>query len=159
MNPFEPFEDQHSHRPMIRVYRQRLSEPMSDEQAVARFPGTVILSDRREIVIALDVLESDPSRDPVESARRAAGINNLLENIGLSQGEVTEWWNHRSYRELGDRTPTQAWLAGDEQAVRALIDRWYEESESATEQRRQDPEFMAMLRRKAHALRSKVAHA
>jgi hypothetical protein len=93
-----------------------------------------------------------------ESQRKAAAINCLLGQIGLSNGKETEWWNHRSYPELGDRTPTQAWLAGDEEGVRDLVDKWYADSQSAIDEHRRDPEFMAMLRRKAEAPRAKLTH-
>ena len=94
-----------------------------------------------------------------ESQRQAAAINYLLGQIGLSDGRTTEWWNHQSYPELGDRTPTEAWLAGDEDGVRKLVDKWYADTESAIDQHRRDPEFMEMLRRKVEALRTKLTHA
>ena len=92
--------------------------------------------------------------DGHESQRRGAAINYLLGQIGLSNGRTTEWWNHQSYPELGGRTPTQAWLAGDEEGVRGLVDKWYADSQSAIDQHRRDPEFMAMLRSKAETLRN-----
>jgi len=95
-----------------------------------------------------------PSPDQ-ESQRRAAALNVLLGQIGLSDGKATEWWNHRAYDELDGRTPTQAWLAGDEEAVERLVRGWYSETERTLEERRRDPEFMDMLRRKLAALRSK----
>ena len=94
-----------------------------------------------------------------ESQRKAAAINYLLGQIGLSNGRETEWWNHRRYPELGDRTPTQAWLAGDEDAVRALVDKWYAETQEAVEEHRGDPDFLSMIRRKADALRARLSHA
>jgi hypothetical protein len=94
-----------------------------------------------------------------ESQRKAAAINYLLGQIGLSNGRTTEWWNHRSYPELSGRTPTQAWLDGDEEGVRKLVDKWYADSQSAIDQHRKDPEFMAMLRRKTETLRARLAPA
>ena len=94
-----------------------------------------------------------------ESRRKAAAINYLLGQIGLSDGRTPEWWNHQTYPELGGRTPTQAWLDGDEEGVRGLVDKWYADSQSGIDQRRRDPEFMAMLRRKAETLRAKLTHA
>lgn len=94
-----------------------------------------------------------------ESQRKAAAINYLLGQIGLSNGRETEWWNFQSYPELDGRTPTQAWLDGDEEAVRDLVDKWYADTQSAIDRHRNDPEFMAMLRRKIEALRGKLAHA
>jgi hypothetical protein len=83
-----------------------------------------------------------------ESQRRAAAVNALLGQIGLSDGKETEWWNFHTYKELGDRTPTQAWLAGDEKDVEQLVRRWYLESERTLEKHRGDPAFMNMLRDK-----------
>jgi hypothetical protein len=94
-----------------------------------------------------------------ESQRKAAAINYLLGQIGLSNGRETEWWNHQSYVELGNRTPTQAWLDGDEDGVRNLVDKWYADTQDGIDLHRQDPEFMAMLRRKAQGFRTKLAHA
>ena len=94
-----------------------------------------------------------------ESQRKAAAINYLLGQIGLSNGRETEWWNHQSYPELGNRTPTQAWLAGDEEGVRQLVDKWYADTQEGIDQHRRDPEFMAMLRRKAESFRTKLTHA
>jgi hypothetical protein len=81
-----------------------------------------------------------------ESRRRAAAVTDLLEQI--QTGNPTDWWNLTTYRELGDRTPTRAWLDGDHEAVEALIASWYEASERAAERHRNDPEFMAMLRQR-----------
>ncbi len=94
-----------------------------------------------------------------EPQRKAAAINYLLGQIGLSDGRTTEWWNYQSYPELGDRTPTQAWLDGDEEGVRKLVDKWYADTQSAIDQHRSDPEFMATLRRKIDGLRAKLTHA
>jgi hypothetical protein len=90
-----------------------------------------------------------------ESQRRAAALNVLLGQIGLSEGKETEWWNFHAYDELGGRTPTQAWLAGDEKAVEQLVRNWYAETERVLEERRRDQNFMAMLGGKIAALRSK----
>ena len=94
-----------------------------------------------------------------ESQRKAAAINYLLGQIGLSNGEESEWWNHRSYSELGDRTPTQAWLAGDEEDVRKLIDHWYEESQEAVDRHLGDPEFMMAIRHKMQTLHARYSRA
>jgi len=94
-----------------------------------------------------------------ESQRRAAAINYLLGQIGLSNGKETEWWNYQSYGELGGRTPTQAWLAGDEDDVRKLVDKWYADTQSAIDEHRSDPEFMAVLRRKVETLRARLTNA
>jgi hypothetical protein len=90
-----------------------------------------------------------------ESQHRAAALNVLLGQIGLSEGKETEWWNFRVYDELGGRTPTQAWLGGDKKAVERLVRGWHSETQRGLEERRHDPEFMRMLRDKLLALRSK----
>ena len=94
-----------------------------------------------------------------ESQRKAAAVNYLLGQIGLSNGRETEWWNHHRYAELGDRTPTQTWLAGDEDAVRALVDKWYAETQAAIDEHSRDPHFLSMIRQKADALKSRLSHA
>lgn len=94
-----------------------------------------------------------------ESQRRAAAINYLLGQIGLSSGKETEWWNYQTYPELGDRTPTQAWLAGDEEGVRKVVDAWYQETRAAVEEHRRDPEFLAMIRRKIDVRRARLSRA
>ena len=94
-----------------------------------------------------------------ESQRKAAAVNYLLDQIGLSEGRGTEWWNHQTYSELGDRTPTQAWLAGDEEGVRRLVGDWYRATQSALDDHRRDPIFMAMLRDRIDAQRTRVPHA
>jgi hypothetical protein len=91
---------------------------------------------------------------PIEANRRAAALNELLRQIADSTGAVTEWWNFSRYEQLGDRTPTQAWLAGDHELVEKLVRDWYAASEAAADRHRNDPEFMAMIREKSSALRT-----
>jgi hypothetical protein len=90
-----------------------------------------------------------------ESERRAAALNVLLDQIAHSEGKETEWWNFQAYDELGGRTLTQAWLAGEEKAVEQLVRGWYLETKRNLDARRRDPEFMKMLRDKLAALRAK----
>jgi len=92
-----------------------------------------------------------------ESGRKAAATNHLLGQIGLSHGKESEWWNHRTYPELGDRTPTQAWLVGDQEAVRQLVDSWYQATRAAIDSHRRDPEFLERTRRKIAALKDRAA--
>jgi hypothetical protein len=94
-----------------------------------------------------------------EAQRKATAIDDLLARIGVSDANATAWWNHHAYPELGGRTPTQAWLAGDRDAVRALVDQWYQDTENALAERRRNPEFMAMLRRKLDTLNNRQRHA
>lgn len=83
-----------------------------------------------------------------EMRRQAAALNHLLGEIGLSRDEQHTWWNLVAQRELGNRTATQAWLAGDTDAVRALIERWYEMTKTAADRASGSPEFLAHLRKK-----------
>jgi len=87
-----------------------------------------------------------------ESQRQAAALNHLLGEIGLATPEQTRWWNFVTYPELGDRTPTQAWLAGDIENVTALVKSWYNASEEGARRAAADPEFLAMLRRRLSEL-------
>lgn len=80
--------------------------------------------------------------------RQAAALNHLLGQIGLSKDERTQWWNLVAHSELGGRTATQAWLAGDAEAVTALVEQWYAASADAAGRAGRDPEFLALLRRK-----------
>jgi hypothetical protein len=95
--------------------------------------------------------EPDDERDtasPEEIHRRAAALNHLLGEIGLSSNESTTWWNLVAHRELGNRTATQAWLAGYTEAVKALVERWYEATKSAADRASGTPEFLVALREK-----------
>jgi hypothetical protein len=90
---------------------------------------------------------------PNEANRRAAAFRELLQEIARSTGDPSEWWNFSRYEQLGNRTPTEAWLAGDHEAVENLIVEWHAASEAAVERQRNDPEFMDMIREKSTALR------
>lgn len=92
-----------------------------------------------------------------EAQRRAAAVKELLREIGSGASDETTWWNHE-YDELGGRTPTQAWLAGDTEMVTALIDRWYAASEAAAERTASDPAFLDHLRKQIARLDERVAH-
>ena len=91
-----------------------------------------------------------------EEVRRAAAVTELLSRIGLSNGAETEWWNYRTYAELGGLTPTQAWRRGDHLAVEHLIADWYDSTERSAERFRTDPEFMDSLRQKSAAIASQA---
>lgn len=93
--------------------------------------------------------EPEDKRDaasPEEIHRQAAALNHLLGEIGLSSNEQTQWWNLVAHRELGNRTATQAWLAGDTEAVKALVGRWYDATKSAANRASGTPEFLVVLR-------------
>jgi len=91
-----------------------------------------------------------------EDQRRAREINVLLEQIGLSDGRLTEWWNHMAYPELGNRTPTRAWLAGDRDAVQLLVEKWFADTAVVGERLLAGQGFMDSLRSKLDKLRTVV---
>jgi hypothetical protein len=99
-----------------------------------------------------------PSLDPRELRYRAAAIEDLLERIATSTHAEGEWWNSSSYEELGGRTPTEAWLAGDHEAVERLVHIWYERSEQRAEEIRKDPAFLEMLEERRRAIAAKDGH-
>jgi hypothetical protein len=84
--------------------------------------------------------------------REAAALNHLLGEIGLSPTEQTQWWNHVAHDELDGRTPTAAWLAGDVDAVRALVERWFDASKVAAGRARGNDELLALLRERLSRL-------
>ena len=92
-----------------------------------------------------------PIPDPYREQARA----DLIANI--ENGTPSDWFNLSTYEELNDRTPTEAWRAGDHDAVELLIDQWYAEAEAHAERRRNDPKFMAMIERRREALDAKRA--
>lgn len=98
---------------------------------------------------------SPSSPSDIERQRQAAALNHLLGEIGLTSDEQTKWWNLVSYEELGGRTPTQAWLAGEEDSVRALVEQWYEASNAAAARLIGNDEYLLHLRRKLKELDEK----
>jgi hypothetical protein len=90
--------------------------------------------------------------DPRELNRRAAAVSEILGRIGLSSRDTTDWWNLSAHEELGGRTATQAWLAGDRLAVERLVLSWYERSESAAQRARGDEAFLSMLSERRRAI-------
>jgi hypothetical protein len=91
----------------------------------------------------------------IELQRQAAVLHHLLGEIGLATDEQTYWWNLVSYEELGGQTPTQAWLAGDEGSVRALVEGWYRASSAAASRLIDDDEYLLQLRSKLKELDEK----
>jgi hypothetical protein len=91
-----------------------------------------------------------------EPVRRSAAIRDLLNQIGLSDGRKTEWWNFSAYPELGNRNPTQAWQAGDHAAVRQLVEKWYTDTEVTGERLRSNSTFMDLLRSRIEELQGEI---
>ena len=88
------------------------------------------------------------STNPEENNRQAAALNHLLGEIGLSSNEQTTWWNLVAQPDLGNRTATQAWLDGDADQVRTLVEHWYEMSKSAADRVSSSQELLEILRQK-----------
>jgi hypothetical protein len=102
-----------------------------------------------------------PATDPnsQELNRRAAAVSEILGRIGLSgvARNTTEWWNLVGYKELGGRTPTQAWLAGDYESVEQLVLEWFDRSEEAADRARGDDAFLHMLAERRRTIREHSA--
>jgi hypothetical protein len=91
-----------------------------------------------------------------DAGRRAAALNHLLGQIGLSKDEQTEWWNLVVHADLGGRTATQAWLAGDIQGVTSLVERWYAASTDAAARAATIPAFVAQMRQRLVTLNERA---
>jgi hypothetical protein len=91
-------------------------------------------------------------KSDTERQRPSAALNHLLGEIGLPAGEVTQWWNLVGHQELGGRTATEAWLAGDTDEVRLLIEGWYVATRTAGQRAREDTALLTELRRKLSEL-------
>jgi hypothetical protein len=96
----------------------------------------------------------------IERHRQAAALNHLLGDIGLApRGEPPQWWNLVGRDELGDRMATEAWLAGDTQDVRRLVEAWYASTRAAGRRVLADGKRVDLLRQSmaiqdyAHGLR------
>jgi hypothetical protein len=97
---------------------------------------------------------TEPETDPGELARRADLVSELLDRIEVSSGDgsATEWWNLSTYEELGGRTPTQAWVLGEHQAVERVVLSWFERSEQVAQRMREDHAFLRMIEERRRAL-------
>jgi hypothetical protein len=100
----------------------------------------------------------EPSVDPVEPDRRAAAVNDLLRQIGLTPPGQTRWWNRVAHDELGGRTATQAWLAGDIDDVKTLIEEWYAASERGAHAACSDPPRVDHIRGQLARLEKRTAN-
>jgi hypothetical protein len=102
--------------------------------------------------------DNESGMSPEEAQRQAAAINHLLGEIGLTHEEQTTWWNLVAHHELGGRTATAAWLAGDTDGVRTLVEAWYAASTAAGRRAASNPEVLALLRRQLSELDDRAAH-
>jgi hypothetical protein len=73
-------------------------------------------------------------------------LNAVTKGIGRQPEDVSGWWNTTPFPELGGETPTQAWLSGDHDGVRRLVEQLNARSVERTRQIEQDPTMMAFLR-------------
>ena len=99
-------------------------------------------------LVTVNADSEDTETSDTEQHRQAAALNHLLGEIGLDSGEQTQWWNLVGHEELGGRTATQAWLAGDAEAVRLLVESWYESTRAAGRRALGNDGLLAELRQK-----------
>ncbi len=70
-----------------------------------------------------DLTEVPPGEmSPEESTWEATRLNIVLANKGYSDSDVTRWWNFTRHAELDDQTISEAWNAGEYEAVSRLIE-------------------------------------
>ena len=66
----------------------------------------------------------------------------------IKHGTMADWFNRLSpaaYERTGGRSLTEAWQAGDRDAVVAILDDWDAASQTTAERQQGDPEFLAMV--------------
>jgi len=86
-----------------------------------------------------------------ERGRVAAGFNDLFKQHGMDGPRINGWWNHTTFDSLKGRTPTRAWLAGDANLVRDLVQRMVDASKEASEK----VDGSLAIKEKVEALRKK----
>jgi hypothetical protein len=94
----------------------------------------------------------------IEQARRQAAIDELVDRIATSSGDSDEWWNATAQEDLGGRTLTEAWLAGDHGGVMRVIAGWYQQSDERAEQIRNDPAMLEMIEVRRRSVAEKADH-
>ena len=100
---------------------------------------------RGEMETSLD-LPPGPSLTPEEAQQVETGINQMLESMGHRPEPITGWWNSVQFPELGGTTIVGAWLHGDHDGVRHLVESLHARSRASAERMAQDPAFMEFLR-------------
>lgn len=92
-----------------------------------------------------------------EAQRQRAALYHLLGEIGLTKPGEYRWFNSSTHPELGGRTPTEAWLAGNHEGVKSLVLSWSEATTRARHRVVEDPERMAFMRRRLAELDKRYA--
>ena len=92
----------------------------------------------------------------IEQARRQAAIDELVDRIATSSGDSDQWWNASTREDLGGRTLTEAWLAGDHGGVMRVIAGWYQQTDERAEQIRNDPAMLEMIEDRRRSVAEKA---
>ncbi len=87
-----------------------------------------------------------PSLAPEDAQKVEAGVNQMLEDMGYRAEPITGWWSTTRFPELGDITIVEAWLQGDYDGVRRLVELLHARSQAVAERIARDPAFMEFLR-------------
>jgi hypothetical protein len=112
--------------------------------SVSLLTDTLAVVGRSPVALAHENLHelSDDQRRQV-----AAGLNQILVELGKPRQEISDWWNLIAFSHLGGRTPTQAWLAGDYEEVRDLVRSMYEDSADSALRLKQSASFAELVDR------------
>lgn len=94
----------------------------------------------------------DQSLTPEELAQAARGINAVLADLGYPEQKLNDWWNLVAWPELGDKTPTRAWLDGNTGGVERLVRSIHERNANAARRTADDPQLMDSLRKRRAVL-------
>lgn len=92
----------------------------------------------------------------IEDRYRERARADILSRI--EHGSDSDWFNLRTYLELGNRTLTEAWRAGDRDAVIEVLDLWRESSEHVAQRALADPELLQELRDRSAEIAVQASH-
>ena len=99
-----------------------------------------------------------PLPGDIPSPPHFSAVDELVNRIATSSGDSDEWWNASTHEELGGRTPTEAWLAGDHDGVMRVVAGWYQQSDERAEQIRNDPAMFEMIKDRRRSIAEKADH-